>query len=173
MNNEHIKIIPTFTENFREIFNKVVAKGGEGLIIKHKKLAYGTNWAKLKKSYDVSCIVTGVIDGKGSFKDLIGSITLGVYHDGKIIEIGQTSGFDLATREDISKNWSDWEGKVVDVFAQEIQKGKRTDGNPVGRLRHPSFYRLREDIEPETITSEKLLDDLGKRVRSNRFKGKK
>lgn len=166
MDNPYIKIIPSFDSDITENFNRIVEAGGEGLIIKDLRMSYGIGWSKMKKSYDVSCIITSFNWGKGSFKDLIGSINLGVYKNGKIIEIGSTSGFDLKTRKEITANWDHYKGTVCDVFAQEVLKTNRE----ISRLRHPSFHRFRNDMEPELCTFEKLKSDLKDRVKSFRRK---
>ena len=119
----------------------------------------------MKKTYDVSCIITGFKPGTGKYANGVGSIELSVYHDDILIEVGFASGFDDSIRFDMKKNPDNYIGKVVDIFAQEIQASKRSASNPVGRLRHPTFYRFREDIEAKECTSEKLWADI-KRARS-------
>jgi ATP-dependent DNA ligase len=170
MDNENVRLIPQFTSNLTDHFTRIVEDGGEGIIVKDLRAGYGQQWAKMKKSYDVSAIVSGYKPGNGKYKGMIGALALSVYHEGKLIEIGFASGFNDALRKKMSDNFEEYKGKVVDVFAQEIQK-KGPSG--VGRLRHPTFYRFRDDLEPETITSEKLEEDLSKRVRSNRQKWSK
>ena len=167
MNNEHVKVIPQFTINLSEHFTRIVEGGGEGIIVKDIRQGYGCGWAKMKKSYDLSCVISGWKPGNGKYKESVGSLALSVYKDGDLVEVGFASGFDDDLRKKMSDNFSEYEGKVIDVFAQEIQK---KDRNGVGRLRHPTFYRLRDDLEPKTITAEKLLEDLSSRARSNRKK---
>lgn len=86
-----------------------------------------------------------------------------------VIEVGECSGFDEATRNMFSSQYIDedgnyihcksdsefesaeaadlqsiqWEGKVIEVLANELFKD-------TGKLRHPRFYRLREDKDPLT-----------------------
>jgi ATP-dependent DNA ligase len=168
MDNEFIQAIPQFSENIEERFKEIVNNGGEGLIIKDSRLAYGQGWSKMKKSYDVSCVISGWKEGTGKYKGMIGSIALSVFKDGKLVEIGFASGFDDALRIDMSKNFSKYEGKVVDVFAQEIQKIDAK--NPSGRLRHPTFHRFRDDVNAEDCTSEKLWTDIKSAVKSTRSK---
>lgn len=167
MENEHVKVIPQFTEGLQDHFANIVEGGGEGIIVKDIRQGYGCGWSKMKKSYDVSCVVSGWKPGNGKYKDAIGALTLSVFKDGKLVEVGFASGFDDALRQKMSENFEEYKGRVVDVFAQEVQK---RDRNGVGRLRHPTFHRFRDDLEPSTITLEKLDKDLSARARSNRNK---
>jgi ATP-dependent DNA ligase len=169
MNNPHITVIEQVTVNLEGFFNKIVNAGGEGIIVKDIRQAYGVGWSKWKKSYDVSCVISGFKEGDGKYKGSIGSIALSVYHEGRLIEIGFASGFDDKIRHDIAKNPKKYIGRVVDIFAQEIQDSKRSADNIVGRLRHPTFYRFRDDLNAKDCTSEKLWSDLrAAKVRNSR-----
>lgn len=65
-----------------------------------------------------------------------GSLKLGVYKNGKIIQIGSLSGLE----DEILFNWKDYIGKVAEVTAMEIL--------PTGGLRHPKFVQFRADKNP-------------------------
>lgn len=160
MDNEYVKTIPQVTENLQEYFQQIVDAGGEGIIVKDTRFGYGREWSKFKKSYDVSCVISGYKEGNGKYAGGIGSLALSVWHDGKLHEIGFASGMDDALRNTMSKNFDAFEGKVVDVYAQEIQDSKRSAGSVVGRLRHPTFHRLRDDLNSEDCTFEKLKSDM-------------
>lgn len=160
MENEWIRPIKQVQGDLTSYFNQIVGKGGEGIIVKDVRQGYGCGWAKFKKSFDVSCVISGWYPGNGKYAGQVGAILLSVYHDGKLVEIGRASGFDDKLRAEMSKNFHKFEGRVVDIFAQEIQDSKRSADNPVGRLRHPTFYRLRDDMNAEDCTSEKLWSDL-------------
>ena len=80
--------------------------------------------------------------------DWIGAVKFGVYKDGKLVEVGQTSGFDEATREYISKNQKELIGTVIEVEAQHIiDKG-------IGSLQHPRFVQFRNDKSADMCTFE-------------------
>lgn len=160
MNNEHVVAIPQITSDLEGYFREIVNDGGEGVIIKDLRSAYGVGWCKMKKSYDVSCVISGFKPGNGKYADSLGSIAVSVYHAKRLVEIGFASGFDDKVRSDMAKNFEKYRGMVVDVFAQEIQASKRSSDNPVGRLRHPTFFRFRDDLNAQDCTSEKLWSDL-------------
>jgi len=168
MGNAHVKCIPQFKSGLEKRFKEIVAAGGEGIIVKDTRQAYGVGWAKMKKSYDVSCIISGFKPGKGKYASGVGSIALSVFVGTDLVEIGFASGFDDKVRAAMSAKPHAYIGKVVDVYAQEIQKSQRSAKNPVGRLRHPTFYRFRDDIESADCTSEKLLADIATQAKSRR-----
>jgi ATP-dependent DNA ligase len=166
IDNPHIKMVEQVTENLEEFFNKTVAKGGEGIVVKDLRMAYGVGWAKMKKSYDVTCFVSGFKDGNGKYKGGVGAIAISVWRDdfAAPIEVGFASGFDDATRADMTKNPKKYMGRSVDIFAQEISKDNR--------LRHPTFHRFRDDVLSHECTIEKLKKDIavGKKAKSRRIK---
>lgn len=168
MDNPFIKAIEQFVDNFSEHFKRIVEENGEGIIVKDLRLGYGAGWAKLKRSVDVSCVISGFKEGTNKYKGMVGSLALSVYKDGVLTEVGFASGFDDKLRIDMSKNFDKYKGRVVEIFAQEIQKIDKK--NPAGRLRHPTFHRMRSDMNPEECTSEKLFEDLKTNIKSKRVK---
>lgn len=129
----------------------ILEKGGEGGVLKHLGSRYGLNWVKIKKRFDFSTVVTGYKPGKGKYADTLGAISVSVYQNGALVEVGHCSGMTDAVRTDIWNNQSLFLGRVLDVYAQEI-----TDA---GRMRHPVFHRFRADIAPADVTWEKLHED--------------
>lgn len=160
MANENVKLMPQFQRDFAGQFDRIVKAGGEGLIIKDKRLGYGVGWAKMKKSYDVSCFIIGYKPGNGKYSDSIGSIELAVDQDGTPVPVGFASGFDDALRAEFAAKPDQFLYLAVDVFAQEISKD--------GRLRHCTFFRLREDLAAEDCTMMKLKDDMALKAKSTR-----
>lgn len=170
MNNPHVIPIEQRQGDIGSYFNEVISKGGEGLIVKDLRQGYGRGWCKKKKSYDVSCVISGFKAGTGKYSNSVGSIALAVYVQGELVEVGFASGFSDSMRIDMAKNPNKYLGKVVDIFCHEIQASKRSSDNPVGRLRHPTYHRIRDDLNPLDCTSEKLLEDIKMQLRSNRNK---
>lgn len=151
MNNPNIRLIPQ-VNNPISLFNRVVNGGGEGVIIKDVRAPYGVGWSKLKKSYDISTVVMGSKPGVGKYKNMIGSLEIGVYKDNVLIPVGYISGFTDEERIDITNHFDKYLGRVVDVYAQEI--GSK------GRLRHPTFHRFRDDLLQTSCTYDKMLEDM-------------
>ena len=78
----------------------------------------------------------------------IGAIIFGVWKDGKLVEVGRTSGMDEATRQLISESKEEYLGQVIEVEAQGlIDKSK-------GSLQHPRFVCFRNDKSSEQCTFE-------------------
>jgi ATP-dependent DNA ligase len=172
MKNEGVTMIPQVETDHAAHFTRIVNQGGEGIIVKDVNMAYGVGWAKMKKSYDVSTFVSGFKSGNGKYENSVGSMALSVYHDDVAIEIGFASGFDDRIREDMRKRPDAYMGRVVDIFCHEIQDSKRSKDNPVGRLRHPTFFRFRDDMDAGDCTSEKLWRDIAAaKTRNRRNKG--
>jgi len=164
MDNPNIIVIEQFPDNHIEHFRRIVEEGGEGIIVKDLRQGYGSGWSKYKKSTDVSCIITGWKPGKAGtkYKDTIGALAISVYHEGKLLEVGFASGFSDKIRHEMFKNFDSYEGQIVDIFAQEISKDNR--------LRHPTFHRFRDDVNPKECTLEKLKADFKKKTMFKRVK---
>lgn len=162
MDNPYVQLVKQFASNHIEHFNQIVSKNGEGIIVKDLRQGYGSGWSKFKKSYDVSCFISGYKEGNGKYASSIGSIAISVFHEGKILEVGFASGFDDTLRNKIAKNPEGYLGRIVDVFAQEISKDNR--------LRHPTFHRLRDDVNKTDCTLEKLKLDFKKKSMYRREK---
>jgi ATP-dependent DNA ligase len=167
MGNAHVKIVPQFRD-IDEKFAYITQHGGEGVIVKDVRLAYGQGWAKMKKSYDVSCVISGYKPGNGKYSGQVGALELAVYDGGKLIPIGYASGFNDQIRTEISADFSRFVGKVVDVFAHELSKPSAD--HYLGRLRHPTWHRFRDDVEAADCTVEKLKADFKTKIRSDRWK---
>lgn len=161
MDNPHIRIIDQVSALDTDIeayFYEIVKRGGEGLVVKDIRHGYGTYWAKMKKTYDVSCVISGFKPGNGKYKGQIGALAISVLDNGKLYEVGFASGMDDALRSQMSQDFPAYEGVVLDVFAQELTNPSATHKH--GRLRHPTFHRIRTDMNAVDCTIDKLRDDL-------------
>jgi ATP-dependent DNA ligase len=115
-------------------------------------------WGFWADAEDESQIVTGDMSGEDAeeqglipvtkfyARDWIGAIKFGVWKNGKLVEVGQTSGLDDALRDEISKNRDKYIGRVIEVEAQHIIN-KET-----GSLQHPRFVQFRDDKNSEKCT---------------------
>jgi len=168
LDNPYITCVPQKTGDLQTYFNEIVAAGGEGIVVKDIRQSYGCGWAKYKKAYDVSCVITGWKPGNGKYATQVGSLAISVFSGDKLVEIGFASGFDDKMRLELSVNFEKYRNTVIDVFAQEISKP--SEDHVHGRLRHPTFHRLRSDLNPEDCTFTKLTEDLKKKITRSRRK---
>lgn len=70
-----------------------------------------------------------------------------MYKNGRLTEIGDTSGMSLSVRRDMSLNQDKYIGKVMEIKGQEILRDA---------IRHPSYLRMRSDNNAKLCTWEKL-----------------
>lgn len=142
----------------QEFFESQVRRGAEGIILKDSRAAYGEGWVKVKRFHTIDTVVTGFTDAKegktGKFKGLIGAVIVSVYRGKQLVEVGQVSGMNDATRVWFTKHRErilKHDATVIEIKAQELSKD---------RLRHPRFSRFRPDMALSKCTYEKMLRDL-------------
>lgn len=131
-----------------KFFDEVVSRGGEGIMIKHlhKPYKFGKRpegvWYKLKYQDTADVIITGAIDGHGKFEDLIGALCYAQYNKkGELVNLGTVSGFDDSLRKEMSENFQNFRGRVIEI--KHIGRTKN------GCFEHPSFIRFRDDKDPK------------------------
>lgn len=71
------------------------------------------------------------------FLEGAGSLKIGAYKDGKLVQIGNLSGLE----DEILLNWKNYIGKVIEITAMEVLKDSQG-------IRHPRFVAFREDKMP-------------------------
>ena len=136
---DHIVILPYATTPIqkRKLYDKVIANGGEGIMLKRLDATYlegerpSNNWYKAKKSSTYDCVVMGFSKGKGKYNEQIGAVKFGQYVEGKLIELGQASGMNDRIRQEMSYNPGKYLGQVVLIKGMERLKS--------GAIRHPQF----------------------------------
>ena len=169
MNNPHVLLVEQRPASEAvKWFNEITEAGGEGVVLKNLNSAYlfgkraKTGWVKMKKIQTYDVVVTGYTDpdqysvdvnGVQTInthweKGLIACITFGVYKNGKLIEIGKTTGLKDSLRKDISENKEKYIGQVMEVEGAPILRGKP---------RFPQFKRFRPDANAVDCTWEKLF----------------
>ncbi len=142
---EYVAVLPIATERIakRKLYQDVLAKGGEGIILKRLDAFYipsarpSDNWYKAKRSATFDCVVIGFTKGEGKYNKWIGAVRFGQYVDGKLVELGQASGMTDTIRRDMSDNPDRYIGKVVSIKGMERLTS--------GAIRHPQFVRMRSD----------------------------
>ena len=148
INSNDIIILPYATTPIqkRKLYDKVIANGGEGIMLKRLDAPYlegerpANTWYKAKKSATYDCVVMGFSKGKGKYNEQIGAVKFGQYVEGKLIELGQASGMNDRIRQDMSYNPGKYLGQVVVIKGMERLKS--------GAIRHPQFVEIRNNKHP-------------------------
>jgi ATP-dependent DNA ligase len=101
------KYVPVIMENKQEFYNDVVAKGGEGIILKDMTAVYRlgarpTTLLKVKRFEELDAFVVGFTPGKEgkALEDLVGGLVFAVYDEetGTQNVIGNISGLPMEFR---------------------------------------------------------------------------
>ena len=131
-------------------FLKVYNRGGEGLVLKeitgkYKIGGQSGNMYKIKKylTKDYVCIGFEESDAP-TYKAKgmkVAALKCGLYVDGELKYITQTSGFPFELRKEFSDHPEKYIGKVVELGGFEIFKS--------GAMRHSMLLRFRDDRQPE------------------------
>ena len=157
----------------REMQARAHAGGWEGLIAKRLDAPYtsGTrspHWRKLKLVRRQACVIGGWTDPRGS-RPFFGALLLGIHDDaGRLQYIGHTgAGF---TDAELGRLWRTLRANAAkrSPFAKTpktnapphwveptlVAEVKFTEWTADGKLRHPTYLGLREDITPESVRKE-------------------
>lgn len=156
-------------EESKEFFDRVVEKGGEGIVLKPIDSQYGEGWVKWKKEETYDVVVMGFSEGNGKYRGMFGAVHFGAYRGGKLFEIGKCGGMkdgivEWKYPEAPESHLDPEDGWLMPVKGAEQPVGSRAwfhnrrnsyrelvvevKCNGVtkhGRLRHPRFYRVRND----------------------------
>lgn len=108
-----------------------LAEDLEGYVFKNANLK---DWAKYKPRKTIDLIITGYTAGEGKYTGLIGSLHCETREG---YPVADCSGMTDIQRHYISQNADKLVGSIVEVEYQSV--------GTQGRLRHPSFVRLRDD----------------------------
>ena len=162
------------------LYEAVRAQGLEGIVAKRADAPYVPGrrvptWRKIKIRRTVKVVIGGWMPGKGTLDGLMGSLAVGVWHEGTFCYIGRVgTGFDEAERTRIAAQLSPLatDANPFGDLPPELGTGRDpqvhfvrpelvccvefaefTDG---GRLRAPSYKGLLPDEDPRTV----LIDEL-------------
>jgi bifunctional non-homologous end joining protein LigD len=158
---------PIFTHfyGFQHLFDRIVERGGEGIMLKRLDSPYrqdGVNhnrsrdWLKVKRVATADCIVLGLQTGKGKTSGTFGALVLGQYVGNHIEEVGRCSGMTDAERADLfARAMMMQDGVMQDrtVFksipiGQMIVEVAYQERTARGMLRHPRYICRRTDKSP-------------------------
>lgn len=107
--------------------------GLEGFVLKDSNLG---EMQKFKLTQSIDLIVEDLKPGKGRHAGVIGALICKTYEGHIIANVGGLSDYD--------RNRDDWIGKVIEVGYQYV--------GAKGKLRHPTFVRVRDDKPAEECT---------------------
>ncbi len=176
--NKIIALAQPIFEDFNDILAQYWRLGYEGLILKHKNSEYSPgkrpawSWIKFKQeeAFDILCIgflpptkeYTGKeLENWKYYEDdirvtkpyangWVGSLMMGCYKDGQIINIGSVaSGLSDKVLMDIKDNPNDYLYKPMLVRAMETTKDFK--------LREPKFIQFRDDINSSDCEFNKIF----------------
>lgn len=142
---EQMSLVRQEKSDKEAFYHEIVKGGGEGIILKNLAARYVTGarnrdtWAKVKKYITDDVVIIGYTQGNGKYADTIGAVRFGKWKNGDLVELGQTSGMDDATRRMFGMNQTEYLGRVMEIGAMEQLKS--------GAYRHPRFIRMRPDKE--------------------------
>jgi len=151
------------------IFNRIVAEGGEGLVLKDPQAIYGKGWTKWKKEETYDVVIMGFTEGNKKLRGMFGAVRFGAYKDGALVEIGKCSGMPEGecfyvndAGDTVAPNSPGCllkplyeDGQEPGTRAWFHANRERLIGSVIEveckgltkkrKLRHPQFFRIRED----------------------------
>lgn len=165
----YFEIVPVVHSRKQQYLDKVLANGGEGVVLKHVSGLYHVgkrpmwNWVKVKVELEDDVIIMGyeppakeytgkefstwpywedgVPVSKHYHMGWIGAITFGKYNTaGELVRLGTCSGLTEQERAEFSTNGERYIGQTIKIRAME----KTTKGF----YRHPKFVELHPDKNP-------------------------
>jgi bifunctional non-homologous end joining protein LigD len=157
----------------RELHTRAQAHGWEGLIAKRLSAPYQSGrrtpeWRKLKLVRHQTCVIGGWTEPRGS-RPFFGALLLGVYTDsGALQYIGHSgAGF---TDAELGRVWKRLQAlktrtcpfgtvpktneKPHWVKPELVAEVKFTEWTADGKLRHPTYLGLRDDVQPHGVRKE-------------------
>jgi bifunctional non-homologous end joining protein LigD len=172
---EHWSVPPAFLGGGTAVLEATSAPGLEGVVAKRRASPYvpgrrSDDWLKIKHVRRTSAVVAGWKPGEGGRAGRIGSLLLGVHGEHGLEFAGHVgTGFTAATlaelghrldalRRDspafatpVPREHARTAVWVEPVLVAEVDYSQWTRD---GRLRHPSYKGLRDDVPPEEVVRE-------------------
>lgn len=138
-----VRLMPS-TEASEELHEQWLGLGAEGSVLKRADSLYlpgqrSPDQIKFKPQTSDEAIITGFVPGNGKWADYAGAFEIKMMDSG--VETTCATGTDLI-REEIKADPDKYLGKIIEVAHHGLMES--------GKPRHPTFVRLREDLEPVT-----------------------
>jgi bifunctional non-homologous end joining protein LigD len=166
---------PPFYGDGQVLFESTRAQGLEGLVAKRRDSRYLPGrrtdaWVKVKHVHRQSALVCGWKEGAGGRSGKLGSLLLGVHSDRGLVYVGHVgTGFtELTLRQladllaPLSRSSPPYDEAVPAEHARAahwvepviVVEVEYTGWTRDGRLRHPSYKGIRDDLNPEQVVAE-------------------
>src|SRR5687768_4403343 len=162
----------------REMHARAKRRGWEGLVAKSIDTVYKSgrrspDWRKLKLVRHQTAVIAGWTEPRGS-RPFFGALLLGVYDDaGRLHYIGHTgAGFSDAELGRVWKALQTLKTKTSPfavtprtnerahwVKPRLLAEVKFTEWTADGKLRHPTYLGLRDDLKPASVQKEPVAGD--------------
>jgi bifunctional non-homologous end joining protein LigD len=170
---EHWSVPPAFHGGGPAVLEATKAQGLEGILAKRRDATYHAGrrsdcWTKVKHIRRTSAVIAGWKPGEGGRAGRIGSLLLGVQGPNGLEYAGHVgTGFTAATLktlgellEPLRRRDSPFATAVPRAYAKDavwvepqlVAEVDYTEWTKDGRLRHPSYKGLRDDVAPEEVT---------------------
>jgi bifunctional non-homologous end joining protein LigD len=175
LDGEHWQVPPAFPGDGAAVVEATRAQGLEGVIAKRRDSRYEPGrrsdcWVKVKHVRRQSAVIAGWKPGEGQREGHIGSLLLGVHDDVGLVYAGHVgTGFSAATLRDLAERFEPLR-RQTSPFATAVPREHSRDAvwvEPVlvceveytewtrdGRLRHPSYKGLRNDVDAAEVVRE-------------------
>jgi len=172
---EHWQVPPAFHGGGQAVVNATRAQGLEGVVAKRRDSSYvpgrrGEWWLKVKHVRRTSAVIAGWKPGNGGRSERLGSLLLGVQGRHGLEYAGHVgTGFTETTLRSLGARLAA-SRRESSPFATAVPREHARQAiwvDPLlvcdvdyaewtrdGRLRHPSYKGLREDVPPEEVVRE-------------------
>ena len=166
----------------RELYDRALASGWEGLIAKHADSLYKPgkrtpDWRKLKIVKEQEFVVGGWTEPRQT-RSYFGALLLGVYEKGDLVYVGHTgTGFNekelarvmkllmpLETQACPFKDCPKTNERPHWTRPELVAQIKFTEWTADAKLRHPVYLGLRDDKRPEDVGREERVQASGFRA---------
>jgi bifunctional non-homologous end joining protein LigD len=165
-----IRVVPTLDGEPSELFAAACQQGWEGLVAKRAGSLYrggrSPDWRKLKCECRQEMVIGGFTEPQGS-RDSFGALLLGYWEGGNLVYAGKVgTGFSRASLHELYETLSGLERPTSPFAAGAVERRARwveptlvaevvfSNWTRDGRLRHPSFVRLRPDKASRDVARE-------------------